>query len=61
MEAHLNRYGRGRLITPVYAALANNGSDRQLAEDIFARAKANYHPLAIVWITGLMEAGQPAD
>ena len=32
LEAHLNRYGRGRLIAPVYAALIENGEDAQLPE-----------------------------
>ncbi len=42
---YLNRYGRGRLITPVYAALAQNGSDLDRARDVFERARAAYHPI----------------
>ncbi len=42
---YLNRYGRGRLITPVYAALAQNGSDLDRARDVFKRARAAYHPI----------------
>ena len=52
LEAHLNRYGRGRLIAPVYFALANNGADRELALELFAQAKPAYHPIAVAWIEG---------
>ena len=45
LEAHLIRFGRGRLIAPVYRALAANGEDLELAREMFERAKAAYHPL----------------
>lgn len=45
LQQYLNRYGRGRLIFPIYTALANNGSDLELAQQIFAEARAGYHPL----------------
>ena len=54
LEAHLNRYGRGRLIAPVYYALANNGEDRELALELFERAKSAYHPIAAAWIAGAL-------
>ena len=47
MEVHLNRYGRTRLIKPVYAALAENGDDLELAHELFKNAKSSYHPLTI--------------
>jgi len=50
MEAHLNRFGRGRLIAPVYGALASNGKDRELAQQIFERARGAYHPITAGWI-----------
>ena len=50
MEAHLSRFGRGRLIAPVYRALALNGEDLELAGEIFARARGAYHPLTAAWI-----------
>ena len=57
LEAHLNRFGRGRLIAPVYRALAENGKDRKLARDMFERARENYHPLVVRWIAqGLGDA-----
>ena len=52
LEAHLNRYGRGRLITPVYGALAENGEDLELAREMFERARDAYHPIAQEWIAG---------
>jgi hypothetical protein len=52
LEAHLNRFGRGRLITPVYGALAENGEDLELAREMFERARDAYHPIAQEWIAG---------
>ncbi|MCG8371806.1 MAG: M1 family metallopeptidase [Proteobacteria bacterium] len=54
LEAHLNRYGRGRLIGPVYAALAENGQDAALAREMFRRARGAYHPIVAAWIGGMI-------
>ena len=57
MEVHLNRFGRSRLIAPVYGALATNGEDLDLAREMFARARGAYHPLTAAWIeAGLARA-----
>jgi len=57
LEAHLNRFGRGRLIAPVYRALASNGEDLDLAREMFERAKETYHPLVAKGIAqGLEDA-----
>jgi len=45
MEQFLNRFGRGRLIFPVYVALAENGTDLALAREMFGNARGAYHPL----------------
>lgn len=50
LESHLNRFGRGRLIAPVYGALASNGEDRELALEMFERARGAYHPITVYWI-----------
>jgi len=50
LEQHLRRYGRTRLIAPVYAALAQNGSDLELAIDLFAETRSIYHPLTNISI-----------
>lgn len=58
LKQHLNRYGRGRLISPVYLALAENGADLELAREIFERARAAYHP---VTEASIARALQPDD
>jgi len=55
LEAHLNRFGRGRLIAPVYSALASNGEDRELALEMFERARGAYHPITVGWIEAGLE------
>lgn len=45
LEQHLQRFGRTRLVRPVYIALAQNGSDLELAKEMFSRARGLYHPL----------------
>jgi hypothetical protein len=50
LEAHLNRHGRARLVTPIYGALASNGHDADLANSMFQKAKAAYHPLTSAYI-----------
>jgi len=42
---HLRRYGRTRLVKPVYVALAQNGSDIELAMELFAQIRSTYHQL----------------
>ena len=56
LEAHLNRYGRGRLIAPVYRALAENGEDLELAREMFERARGAYHPITVGWIASGLES-----
>ncbi len=50
LEQHLNRYGRTRLVSPVYKALAGNGQDFAAAEAMFAKARSAYHPLTVAAI-----------
>ncbi len=57
LEQHVNRYGRGRLIYPVYLALAQNGSDLDLAREMFANARSAYHPLTDARIARALEVG----
>ncbi len=54
LERHLNRYGRTRLVKPVYRALAENGSDFELAREMFARARGKYHPITIASIASVL-------
>ncbi len=50
LQDYLARYGRARLIVPIYTALAGNGEDAQFAMDVFAAARENYHPQTIGYI-----------
>ncbi len=47
---YLKRYGRARLIVPIYTALAGNGEDADLAQELFAAARDNYHPQTVSYI-----------
>ena len=60
MRSYLNRYGRTRLVKPVYKALFGNGEDSALAQTLFAEASAGYHPLTIAAISPLLQ-GAPED
>jgi len=61
LEQHLQRYGRTRLIAPVYAALAQNGSDFELAKELFADARRIYHPLTNISIETAFRRAQEAN
>lgn len=62
LEQHLRRYGRTRLVRPVYVALAQNGSDFELSRELFAEVRGIYHPLTNISIESafrrIQEAGQ---
>jgi aminopeptidase N len=60
MAAHLERYGRVRLIRPIYAALAENGEDLELAREIFSAANSGYHPLTVAAILGILYPDAPS-
>ena len=55
LENHLNRYGRMRLVSPVYRALAENGVDAELARDMFERARDKYHPITIASVESALD------
>jgi len=55
MKSHLGRYGRTRLVQPVYEALIANGKDRQLARVLFDQASRAYHPLTRAAIEPMFE------
>jgi len=56
LKAHLNRYGRARLVTPIYGALATNGHDAELAYSMFEQARSAYHPLTISYIESALKS-----
>ena len=55
LEQYLNRYGRTRLVKPVYQALVENGSDAWLARGMFERARRLYHPITITSVELILE------
>jgi leukotriene-A4 hydrolase len=58
MRDYLGRFGRTRLIQPVYRELAANGEDLQLAREIFSGYRSRYHPLTVAAVEPLL--AQPA-
>lgn len=61
LEQHLRRYGRTRLVKPVYKALAENGSDLQVAQQIFTGARDIYHPLTVASIESVFRRAAEAE
>ena len=55
LEVHLNRFGRTRLVKPVYAALAENGEDLEMARQMFANARGLYHPITIASVEAALK------
>jgi aminopeptidase N len=52
LEAFVNRHGRGRLVVPIYRALAENGKDFERAQAMFEQARTKYHPATVAWVAG---------
>ncbi|WP_354696064.1 M1 family metallopeptidase [Elongatibacter sediminis] len=59
MRDYLRHYGRIRLLRPVYEALARNGEDLDWAREVFADARANYHPLTVAAIEPILAVESP--
>lgn len=55
MAGYLRKFGRVRLIRPIYVALAENGSDMQMARELFDSARGAYHPIANAYIGPVFE------
>jgi leukotriene-A4 hydrolase len=55
MKVNLGRYGRTRLVQPVFEGLVSNGEDRELARELFDQVSAGYHPLTRAAIEPLFE------
>jgi len=58
LEEYLNRYGRTRLVAPVFGALAANGQDAELAKSMFAKARSSYHPITNGYIERVFERAE---
>ena len=55
MADYVRRFGRVRLVYPVYDALASNGKDAALAKELFDAARGGYHPIANAYIGALFD------
>jgi aminopeptidase N len=61
MAAFLQRIGRMKLITPIYAALAQTQEGLAFAKDTFAKAKPGYHPITIAAVDEVLSKAKPAN
>lgn len=54
-EQFLMNNGRRKLILPVYKAMVKTPEGKQWAQQVFEKAKAAYHPLAVQSVSALIE------
>jgi aminopeptidase N len=47
LAAFISRVGRRKLIMPTYAALAETEEGKAFAREVFAKARAGYHPITV--------------
>ena len=59
MAEFLEGIGRRKLIMPIYQALAGTDAGRAFAREVFARARAGYHPIAVASVESVL-ADPPA-
>ena len=55
MAGYVRKFGRVRLVYPVYEALTSNGKDAALARELFNAARGTYHPIANTYIGNLFD------
>jgi len=55
LDEYVNRYGRTRLVKPLYQALVENGVDATLAREMFERARGLYHPVTVTSVELILE------
>ncbi|MFM6947173.1 MAG: M1 family metallopeptidase [Flavobacteriales bacterium] len=55
IEAFLVKVGRRKYLMPIYEALNNNPKTKQIAKDIFNKAKGNYHSVSRSSVASLLE------
>ena len=58
LEKYLNRYGRARLVAPIFGALLANGQDAELAQSMFVKARTAYHPITNGYIERLLQRAE---
>jgi leukotriene-A4 hydrolase len=55
LAKYVHRYGRVRLVRPVYKALVKNGRDQEFARQLFESARKDYHPITIANTAPVLE------
>jgi hypothetical protein len=55
------RVGRRKLIMPIYAELVKTPEGLAFAKDVFARAKAGYHPITTGSVEAAIAQGEQAQ
>ena len=58
---HMHRIGRLYLTTPLYKAFAKTPEGLAYAEQVYAKAKAGYHPLTQQVVEGILAKAKQAD
>ncbi|MGN6111915.1 MAG: M1 family metallopeptidase [Luteimonas sp.] len=61
MAAFIARVGRRKLIMPTYAELVKTPEGLAFAKDVFARAKAGYHPITTGSVEAAIAQGEQAQ
>ena len=57
LESYLIGIGRRKLITPLYEDLNKTDAHRTFAEEVYARARPGYHPLAQATVDRILNGG----
>jgi len=57
LESFLTRQGRGKYLRPLYEALQENPTTRELAVKIYTKARPGYHPIAADAVDRIMKRG----
>jgi leukotriene-A4 hydrolase len=55
LEDFLTRMGRRKFLRPLYQAMQDNPSTRDLARKIYAKARPTYHPIAVAAVDAVLK------
>ena len=59
LESFLTRQGRIKYVAPLYAAMEENPSTRDLAARIYLKARPGYHPLTVAAVDRVLKQAPP--
>ncbi len=57
LEEFLTSQGRRKFLTPLYQELAKTPAGKERAKDIYAKARATYHPIAVASVDAILRGG----